>query len=154
MSMSNNVCGTCHVGGVISFVHPSQPLEEENNFQILGAWEVKLSRVWTWYFAYLLLHGPFHVLPGGLNFSKLKTVLTTRQLAVTWLWLNLSVWTVWALVMCVTCILIIIYTWHIYTFKLPTINLWWVFGGGARVGGVIYCLRVCKLVFFVNVFFF
>ena len=36
MSMLNNVCVTCHVGGgLISFVHPSQPLEEENNFENL-----------------------------------------------------------------------------------------------------------------------
>ena len=32
-------------GGSISFVHPSQPLEEDNNFEICGALWVKLSRV-------------------------------------------------------------------------------------------------------------
>ena len=32
--------------GLICFVHPSQPLEEENNFEIWGARGIKLSRVW------------------------------------------------------------------------------------------------------------
>ena len=37
MSMLNNMCVTYHVGGgVISFVHPSKPLENENNFEIWG----------------------------------------------------------------------------------------------------------------------
>ena len=32
--------------GLICFVHPSQPLEEDNNFEIWGARGIKLSRVW------------------------------------------------------------------------------------------------------------
>ena len=32
--------------GLICFVHPSQPLEEENKFEIWGARGIKLSRVW------------------------------------------------------------------------------------------------------------
>ena len=32
--------------GLICFVHPSQPLEEENKFEIWGARGVKMSRVW------------------------------------------------------------------------------------------------------------
>ena len=35
------LCVTRHAGGVISFVHPSQPLKEKNNFEIWGAWGVK-----------------------------------------------------------------------------------------------------------------
>ena len=36
MSNLNNVCMTCHAVGFDSFVHPSQPLEEENNLEIWG----------------------------------------------------------------------------------------------------------------------
>ena len=32
--------------GLICFVHPSQPLEEENNLEVWGARVIKLSRVW------------------------------------------------------------------------------------------------------------
>ena len=41
------------LGGLVSFVHLSQPLkeeeeeEEEANFEIWGAWELQLSRVWV-----------------------------------------------------------------------------------------------------------
>ena len=46
MSMLNNVCVTCNAVGFVSLVHPSQPLEEENKFEIWGAWGIKLSMVW------------------------------------------------------------------------------------------------------------
>ena len=45
MSKLKNVCALCHAVGLICFVHPSQPLEEENNFEIWGARGIKLSRV-------------------------------------------------------------------------------------------------------------
>ena len=32
--------------GLICFVHPSQPLEEENNFEVWGGAGMELSRVW------------------------------------------------------------------------------------------------------------
>ena len=37
MSKLKNVCVICHAVGFDCFVHPSQPLEEDNNFEIWGA---------------------------------------------------------------------------------------------------------------------
>ena len=53
--MLNNLCVTCHAVGFVSFVHPSQPLEEENNFEIWGAWGIKLSMVWNILWIYCII---------------------------------------------------------------------------------------------------
>lgn len=40
-----HACDISCFDGLMSFVHLSQPLEDENKFEIWGAWGVKLSRV-------------------------------------------------------------------------------------------------------------
>ena len=67
--MLNNVCVTCNAVGFVSLVHPSQPLEEENNFEILGAWGP-----WFEYFVNLLYHTSI-INPPSLSFARMTRVI-------------------------------------------------------------------------------